>query len=837
MLIHSQSSAQPPVKRAPTKLASRDASLELFRELYKYKGRIVVSTNSSPNVPATEAVFLCQILFLQFLSQRALARAPAHSPKTFFRDVLKPLLHQWFPTFENDALEVDSRLLYDLCGSFTQYAWDRQLGSVQAWVLGYVYERWINQRESGSYFTPDLLAYNIARLAILEWLETQAEMELGTANSVRQWSLDQKSIPARTREWLRGKLDALRIVDLSMGGGAFLVAAARVVFELRAYFFLQSAEHSSVLQHIFQENIYGMDISAQARRVAQMRLGLLALELNAFDNSFCGQSLPHLLIGDALAAPEPPTQFTQLRLLKEQSASLLDSSASLDFDICVGNPPFIALSQKSAVSNKEQLVKQWNERHLDYAVTPTIDLSNFFILRGVERLKPNGVLAYITSRNFFDTRYGDPIRRYLTEQVDLRNVITLHDHPFTQLGVKVKANTVILSLVKRAPQQVVHFQHLTFWNEALTSANGATIPHRALQTSTNWTNTLFDHPLRAELRTRMTRTLGEYARVKMGVKSGCNSFFLLRDDSDAFHQLSSIPNALVPAIKNSREIRGFLLSKETPYRFLNLYEPVRDLEQEFSGNHIRNPLAAYIYQHGLVYRCAECQRRAVQQHKTHPERFPHRGMCQACETCQQNGACDRPADRLSTQGHLPAWYTLSLGEPSLVAVQCIVDTEIGVFLNRERVYVTDQFQVIDAPQNPEIGARIFLYLQSRVSHFLLEGSGLHRARYDGSFMLKIQVEHLRELGCPAFENINAKQKKILLKLFEKFSAVTNRKSHAVQNLRDELDNVFLELLGYTTDERERIQPALRAALEQAIRFRWVKTRTRLAELERNGNGN
>lgn len=843
LLIDSRTNAPPQTISVSTKQTTRDASLELFQELYRYKGRIVFATDGSPLIPAMEAVFLCQILFFQFLSRNTSARKTIkldlyrHSPKTFYRDALEPLLEKWFPTVELRALEVDSRLLYELIESLAHYAWDLNGASIRPWLLGYVYERWINQRESGSYFTPDLLAYNIARLAIQEWLMTQGESEWGAATEIRDAWRNDEMILSRTRRWLCAKLDTVRIMDLSMGGGAFLVAAARVLFELRGRFSVKPVEHVSALQRILQENIYGMDISEQARQVAHMRLGLLALELNAFDDSFRVHSLPHLDIGDALATPEPQEQFVQLRLLKENRTPLSKSSSNLDFDICVGNPPFIALSQKSAVLNKEQLVKKWNERHPQYAVTPTIDLSNFFILRGVERLKPNGVLAYITSRNFFDTRYGDPLRRYLTEQVDLRNVITLHDHPFTQLGVKVKANTVILSLIKRVPQEAIRFQHLTLWNEPLTSPNGVTLARRSLQNSNNWTSTLFDHPLRAELCARMTRTIGEYARVKMGVKSGCNSFFLLRTDSDAYTQLASTPNALVPAIKNSREIRGFLFSTETPHRFLNLYAQVNGLTQGFGGKQFRNPLAAYIFHSGIQYPCVECQCRAVEEHQTYPERFPHRGMCEQCGQCRQNGACDRPVDRLSTQGHLPAWYTLSLGKPPLIAVQCIVDTEIGVFLNRERVYVTDQFQVIDAPANPEIGKLLFLYLQSRVSHFLLEGSGLHRARYDGSFMLKIQVEHLRELGCPDFENINAEQKKILLTLKEKFSAITNRKADAVQNLRDELDIIFLELLGYPKAERERIQPALRAALEEAIQFRWVKTRTRLAELERNGNGN
>ncbi len=843
MLTQPLANMRSDARRASSKTVRRDASISLFQELYKYRGRIVLAERNIPIMPATEATFLCQILFLEFLAPRASARlpiTPPHytcSPKTFYRDTLQPQLRQWFPAFEYDALEIDSRVAFELVESFARYAWHMQTDSIQPWLLGYVYERWINQREAGSYFTPDLVAYNIAQLAIQEWLETHAKIELNATRELCVMGQTKKTLSPRARAWLRAKLDTVRIVDLSMGGGAFLVAAARVLFTLHRQLVADEFEPVSTLWHIFTNNLYGMDISAQARQVAQMRLWLLALELNAFDNTFQPLLFEHLQIGDALQESEPHVEFTQLRLLRDSRPPLPSAPTNSDFDICIGNPPFIALSQKSAVSNKERLVKQWNERQPRYALTPTVDLSNFFILRGIERLKPNGVLAYITSRNFFDTRYGAPLRRYLTEQVDLRNIITLHDHPFTQLGIKVKANTVILSLIKRAPQQIVRFQHLTFWNEPLSDAVGAAITRHALQTSSNWTNTLFDHPLRSALRARMLQTLGAYARVKMGVKSGCNSFFLVRADSAIYRQLAQTPGVFVPVVKNSRAAQGFFLSSKTAYHFLNLYERFDGLEHGFENISFNNPLGEYIFRAGIQYPCAQCQWRAEQQHETYPERFPHRGMCEQCAQCQQNGACDRPIDRLSTQGHLPAWYTLALGKPPLIAVQCIVDTEIGVFFNREGVYATDQFQVLDAPENPELGILLFMYLQSRVSHFLLEGSGLHRARFDGSFMLKIQVEHLRELGCPAFEKISPKQKRTLLALGEKFAAVTNRKTDTVSHLRDELDNIFLETLGYTRAESETIQPTLRAALEEAIRFRWVKTRTRIAALERDKNGN
>jgi hypothetical protein len=123
-----------------------------------------------------------------------------------------------------------------------------------------------------------------------------------------------------------------------------------------------------------------------------------------------------------------------------------------------------------------------------------------------------------------------------------------------------------------------------------------------------------------------------------------------------------------------------------------------------------------------------------------------------------------------------------------------------------------------------------VYLNSRISHLLLEGSGLHRARFDGSFMLKIQVEHLRELPCPDFEALTPGHKHRLLKLRDQLVTVRSRKSLEVKAIRDEIDRAFLDILGYGADEIDSLQPRLRASLEEAIRFRWVKTRMRQANI-------
>jgi len=775
-----------------------------------------------------------------------------------FMDATNPA-HDSVPSRQSDnsAWCVDQDSLTRLTQEILpRYSWSLQQNgnaepqassSVRPWLLDYIYQRWIDNRETGSYFTPDFLAHSIVVHAFHEWSTIAAERNFGNAERIVQamrcWyahDWEQARGLEREFEWIVNALSRVRLIDLSVGGGAFLVSATRFLCNLEIFARslldgkISKSERISLMRHILMNNVYGLDIMPEAITVAKMRLWLLAIELDAMDMSvpIILPALDNLVQGNSLTDILAQSRNTQSSYwsdstnesnAKRAGATLL---AQHTFDLCVGNPPFIALSQGNHVSGKTEFIGSWNSRYPKYAVKPTSDLSNFFILRGIEVLRDDGILAYITSRNFFDTRYGEPIRRFLTEQIELRHIFTLHEHPFIQQGLKVKANTVILSLARRAPSAPTKFHHLVSPDRTLVDVVSREVSRAELASSLNWTRTLFEDLLRQELTVRCARKLGDYARVKMGTKTGCNTFFLIRPDLIST-DLRLPSKVLVKAVKNSRDIPGFVLPANTPHRFLNLHDVIEQIEGGYTQVAKLDPIARYIYRRGIEYACPKCQLLAEVEHRTRPHLFPHSGMCLKCPICQKESKpCDRPVDRLSTQGHSPAWYTLGLKRHPQVAVQCVVDTEIGVFWNQSGVFTTDQFQVIESCVDEETAILVFLFLTSRIAHYLLEGIGLHRARYDGSFMLKIQVSHLDSLPCPDLSKIAAHQREELKRIHQAILQIESRKSEQAKLLRDQVDSIFLAVLDYPNDQIELMQSCLRTDLEQAILFRWTKSKAR-----------
>lgn len=829
-----------------------DASMEFFEAVWAMRGKLL--TADSPHAAQSEADLICRILFARFLNQagffgapgfafaalaaplpdfsaldslhRQLGLNPAPSPRLIHHPTMRELVNDILPAF-SFPLDAHAEI-------------SQTKPSVKTWMLGYVYERWIDNRKTGSYFTADALAYSLVTHALKQWLQVQAHNQFGREASLRV-ILDAWETRAplatnearETAEWLEHTLAVVRVIDPSMGGGAFLVAALQTLGELRTLchsVLSPTLDRVALVKEILARNLHGVDILPTAIHIAKLRVWLASAAMTGARRIADLGELPKLVPGDALVALDAAHENRQSAFLNIAEPTALQAFLTQQggFDLCVGNPPFIALSQRNHVEEKRAFIQNWNARHPHYELRTTSDVSNFFILRGVELLRPNGVLAYITSRNFFDTRYGEPLRRFLSEQVELRYLYTLHDHPFTQLGLKVKANTVILSLMRRAPQTPVRFQDLIAWHETLSDDGARIINRDELARSANWTQTLFQDPLRSELEQRCPKKIRDYTNARMGIKSGDNDFFRLRSDSELFAELAreSLPDLFIKIVRNSREIPGFVLPAATPYRLLNLRETVPQVERGFGTKRLAG-IAQYIHQHGVAYACPQCHRLAQAENERHPERYPHRGMCAQCSECRARvNPCDRPVDRSSNQGHRPEWYTLSINQPPAIAVQCIVDTEIGIFWNRARVYATDQFQTIDDCADAETTRLVYLFLCSRVARYLLEGQAMHRARFDGSFMLKIQVNHLHNLPCPDFERIHSTLKRRLLALFELLICVEDRRTAQAQQLLDELDRLILESLGYPREAIDAVQNQLATQLEQAILFRWTKTRAR-----------
>ncbi|WP_341908556.1 DNA methyltransferase [Polaromonas sp. YR568] len=193
--------------------------------------------------------------------------------------------------------------IFELFASFTWHLDDTPGGDadeINPDVLGYIFEKYINQKAFGAYYTrPEITGYLAERSIhklILERIHEPAMPELG----LQEVQFD--SVPellarmdARTALKLVNEvLPSITVLDPAVGSGAFLVAALKCLInvyyavvgraelgasrELQNWLRTIQKDHPSVgyyiKRRIVTDNLHGVDIMEEACEIAKLRLFL-----------------------------------------------------------------------------------------------------------------------------------------------------------------------------------------------------------------------------------------------------------------------------------------------------------------------------------------------------------------------------------------------------------------------------------------------------------------------------------------------------------------------------------------------------------------------------------
>jgi hypothetical protein len=149
------------------------------------------------------------------------------------------------------------------------------------------------------------------------------------------------------------------------------------------------------------------------------------------------------------------TELARLKAAKEKLAAIqpgekpyflwqlyfMDVFKNGGFDIVIGNPPYVQI-QKLPEEAKEQLKKQGYN-----TFAKTADLYCLFYERGLNILRPEGVLTFISSNKFFRAGYGESLRRLLNEAKEIQTIIDFGEFPVFAAGT----DPCILLAVNKVP--------------------------------------------------------------------------------------------------------------------------------------------------------------------------------------------------------------------------------------------------------------------------------------------------------------------------------------------------------------------------------------------------
>jgi type I restriction-modification system DNA methylase subunit len=443
-------------------------------------------------------------------------------------------------------------------------------------MLGKVFEELVTGRhESGSYYTPKPIVSFMCREALKGYIKTQVSGE--KADAIAQFVDEHIPDNINNPEAILEALQRVKCCDLATGSGAYILGMLHELLDLRQCLFANKGLDSKTVYQrkldIIENNLYGVDKDVFGVNIARLRLWLsLAVEYEG-DNP---PPLPNLKykieVGDSLIAPSPATTGvirselikryrqkkaeymrthkggekqnlekeinelkTQIRLITNGNTKVLEGFdwavefaevfADGGFDILLANPPYV----------RQELIKDLKptlQKVYPAVYTGTSDLYCFFYARALQLLKPRGMLAFISSNKWFRAKYGEKLRKHITETCQISSITDFGDLPvFQSAAVLVmifvaqnkKSNDILPTFTQvqslKSPYPDV---------KEIIQDTGHILPYNAFKGS-NWTLTDATSVNRLRKMEAVGIPLGEYVngQIYYGVKTGFNKAFVI----------------------------------------------------------------------------------------------------------------------------------------------------------------------------------------------------------------------------------------------------------------------------------------------------------------------
>lgn len=323
------------------------------------------------------------------------------------------------PDEELDRLAISDEVLARFTRKLSEYDYASE---VDVNILGHIFENSLSEIEEvtaqinageapsvskrkcdGVFYTPQYITKYIVENTVGR-LCAEKKTELGIDDN--EYFAD-KNRQMATKKRLLDKLDTYRewlkqitICDPACGSGAFLNAALQflmaehklldgMVAKVAGY----SIVYPDVENYILENNLFGVDINEESVEIARLALWLRTAKkcrkLSSLNNNIkCGNSL----ISDPEIAGDKAFNW---------QAEFPDVFAKGGFDIVIGNPPYLSLTQNNT-DNK--VLDFYKTAFKSIAKSNSKNLFTLFNEKGISLVKDNGTLSYIIPEGFLKTR-------------------------------------------------------------------------------------------------------------------------------------------------------------------------------------------------------------------------------------------------------------------------------------------------------------------------------------------------------------------------------------------------------------------------------------------------
>lgn len=200
-----------------------------------------------------------------------------------------------------------------------------------------------------------------------------------------------------------------RLLDFACGSGGFIVPAARMRMQQ-----LEKKGVSPALRLEALKEIIGLDINPFATHIAEMNLLFLILdnylESKKKDKSFRLPGLPIYTTDSLVGDPErhlPADLLSKVRQMEDIVEALEIVDERENFDYVVGNPPYVR-NERLPEGIREIYASEFED-----VAHGNTDIFVYFLRKGVNWLKPGGVMGVIVSLGLADAEATRKLREFL----------------------------------------------------------------------------------------------------------------------------------------------------------------------------------------------------------------------------------------------------------------------------------------------------------------------------------------------------------------------------------------------------------------------------------------
>ncbi len=371
-----------------------------------------------------------------------------------------------------------------------------------------------------------------------------------------------KLVAGRTPEQIAG----MRFADIACGSGSFLLGVYDYLLRYHTGFYNEEKNRARAVKRkvvveaadgtlrlslrqkkdILLNNIYGVDLDAQAVEVAQLSLFLKLLEdettasARGHQLEFRETMLPSLdkniihgnsLIGwDILDGQLFDSDEERKLYPLDFDDKFKEIMKRGGFDAIVGNPPYIRIQ---TLQETTPLSVGYFKKHYAAASKGNYDIYVVFIERALQLLNERGRLGYIVPHKFFNAQYGAPLRKHLSEGKHLSQVVHFGD---AQVFKGATTYTCLLFADKSASDEMrfVRVKDSAAWRESQAGDEGTISASRI--TSDEWNFTIGKDAGLFEKLSGMPKKLGDVADIFVGLQTSADDVFILdfvAEDSNA----------------------------------------------------------------------------------------------------------------------------------------------------------------------------------------------------------------------------------------------------------------------------------------------------------------